>query len=261
MAGSVRAGAALGYAGGVEPLMLALDLLGVFAFALSGNLLASRKDIDIMGSLILGLAVGLGGGIMRDVILGRVPASLADPLYLVPPLISAALVYLLGQRAHRARVPIIVFDAVGLGVFVVTGTTIALEAGLPLPSAVVLGCLTGVGGGVLRDVLANEIPAIFNGSDIYLLPALLGAACTVGAWSQGWLGPLTALVIAAIVFAFRMVAWFFQWQVPSPMRGWSLRRRRRREPCGRSVFRRPSARLVRTVRARFRRRPASGGAE
>ncbi len=243
---------------GVEPLMLALDLMGVFAFALSGNLLAARKDIDIMGSLVLGLAAGLGGGITRDVILGRVPASLAEPVYLVPPVLSAGLVYLLGQRAHRARVPIIVFDAMGLGVFAITGTGIALEAGLPVPSCVLLGVLTGVGGGIVRDVLANEIPAVFNGSDIYLLPALLGAICAAAAWSLGWLNPLTALALAAVVFAFRMVAWFLQWQVPSPMRGWSLRGRRpeprrpRPEPRGRSVFRRPSRSLVRAVRERFR---------
>lgn len=223
--------------------MLVLDMVGVFAFALSGNLLAARKDIDIMGSLILGLVAGLGGGVMRDVILVQVPLALQEPVYLVPPVIAAAVVYLLGQRAHRARVPIVIFDAMGLGVFAVTGTSIALSAGLPVPSAMVLGVLTAVGGGMLRDVLANEIPAVFNGSDLYILPALFGAGTAAAVWAAGWLDPLTGLGLAAIVFAFRMTAWYLQWQVPSPMRGWSFRGRaniriRRR----RGAFWRPSGR-------------------
>lgn len=236
--------------------MLALDLIGVFAFALSGNLLAARKNIDIMGSLTLGLVAALGGGILRDVILGNTPLSLAEPVYLVPPVISAVLVYLLAQRTHRARVPIIVFDAMGLGVFAVTGTSIALGADLPVPSAIVLGVLTAVGGGILRDVLANEIPAVFNGSDLYILPALLGAAGTAAAWGLGWVSPAVVLGLATVVFAFRMVAWFLQWTVPSPMRGWSFRGRKDRPElragrAGRSVFRRPSKRHVRAVTGRL----------
>lgn len=89
----------------MEPLLLVADLIGVFAFAVSGNLLAARKDIDILGSLVLGMAVGLGGGIMRDVILGRLPASLEAPFYLIPPVLSTVLVYFLGQRVHVARAP------------------------------------------------------------------------------------------------------------------------------------------------------------
>lgn len=224
--------------------MLALDMVGVFAFALSGNLLAARKDIDIMGSLVLGLVAGLGGGVMRDVILGHTPIALAQPMYLVPPVVSATVVYLLGQRAHRAKVPIVAFDALGLGVFAVTGSSIALSAGLPVPSAMLLGVLTAVGGGILRDVLANEIPAVFNGSDLYILPALFGAGGAAAVWALGWLDPLTGLALAAVVFLFRMAAWRLQWQVPSPMRGWSFRGRaagdrpRRR----RGVFWRPSRR-------------------
>ena len=203
--------------------MLALDLLGVLAFAASGNLLAARKNIDIMGSLVLGLAVGLGGGIMRDVMLGRVPNSLQEPIYLIPPVVSALTVYLLGRRALHARVPIIAFDALGLGVFVTTGTTIAWEAGVPVASAILLGVLTGVGGGMIRDVLANEIPAVFNGSDLYILPGIVGASLMALIEELGWFEPWWALVIAVLVFAFRMLAWRLEWRVPSPMRGWSYR--------------------------------------
>lgn len=219
--------------------MLALDLLGVLAFAASGNLLAARKNIDIMGSLVLGLAVGLGGGIMRDVMLGRVPNSLQEPIYLIPPVVSALTVYLLGRRALHARVPIIAFDALGLGIFVTTGTTIAWEAGVPVASAILLGVLTGVGGGMIRDVLANEIPAVFNGSDLYILPGIVGASLMALIEELGWFEPWWALVIALLVFAFRMLAWHLEWRVPSPMRGWSYR-----AVLGRnlSVFRRPPER-------------------
>lgn len=207
----------------MEPLLLVADLIGVFAFAVSGNLLAARKDIDILGSLVLGMTAGLGGGIMRDVILGRLPASLEAPYYLIPPALSTILVYFLGQRSHLARGPIVAFDALGLGVFVTTGTTIGLAAGVPTASAILLGVLTGVGGGMIRDVLANEIPAVFNASDLYILPAVAGAGITAIVWHLGWYGPWWTVGIAVFVFAFRMLAWWFEWRVPLPMRRWSYR--------------------------------------
>ncbi|WP_101589076.1 trimeric intracellular cation channel family protein [Brevibacterium jeotgali] len=226
----------------MEPLMFSLDLLGVLAFAVSGNLLAARKNIDIMGSLVLGLCAGLGGGIMRDVILGRVPSSLQEPIYLLPPVVTALTVYLLGQRALHARVPIVAFDALGLGVFATTGTAIAMGAGLPLASAILLGVLTAVGGGMIRDVLANEIPAVFNGSDLYIIPAIVGAGLTALLWAVGWFEPWAALVIAVPVFVVRMLAWYFEWRVPTPMRGWSYSSVRGVLPRTLSVFRRPPER-------------------
>lgn len=205
----------------METLLLVADLIGVFAFAVSGNLLAARKDIDILGSLVLGMAVGLGGGIMRDVILGRLPVSLEAPYYLIPPVLSTVLVYFVGRRVDVARGPIVAFDALGLGVFVTTGTAIGMAAGVPTASAILLGVLTGVGGGMIRDVLANEIPAVFNSSDLYILPGIAGAAITALVWHLGWYGPWWTVGIAVFVFVFRMLGWWFEWRVPHPMRGWS----------------------------------------
>ncbi len=222
--------------------MFSLDLLGVLAFAVSGNLLAARKSIDIMGSLVLGLCAGLGGGIMRDVILGHTPNSLQEPIYLVPPVVSAITIYLLGRRALHARVPIVAFDALGLGVFATTGTTIAMDAGQPFASAILLGVLTAVGGGMIRDVLANEIPAVFNGSDLYIIPAVVGAGLTALLWAAGWFESWVALVIAVLVFAVRMLAWHLEWRVPSPMRGWSYSGVRGVLPRGLFAFRRPAER-------------------
>jgi len=132
------------------------DLVGVFFFALSGNLLAARKDIDITGGLVLGLLAGLGGGVIRDVILGVTPVALARPVYLVPPLVAAAVVYLLGSFIHRVQRLIVACDAAGLGLFCTFGTARALDHGMPIASALVLGVITGVGGGLLRAIGVME---------------------------------------------------------------------------------------------------------
>ncbi|WP_101652953.1 TRIC cation channel family protein [Brevibacterium ihuae] len=204
-------------------LLLVFDLLGVFAFAVSGNLLAARRNFDITGGLILGVLAGLGGGIIRDVILVAVPTSLREPIYLVPPVLAAVMVYLLGHRAERARVPIVVFDAIGLALFSVTGSIIAVAAGMNLPTAVILGVVTATGGGLLRDVVANEVPAIFSGSDIYVIPAFFGAlTAALVRFNELW-NVWTGTAIVVLVFVFRMVAWRLQWRVPAPMRGWSFR--------------------------------------
>ncbi|MGN7154772.1 trimeric intracellular cation channel family protein [Dietzia cercidiphylli] len=222
-----------------SPLVLWFDLMGVFFFALSGNLLAARKDIDITGGLVLGLLAGLGGGIIRDVLLGVTPLALSQPVYLVPPVVAAIVVYLLGSLIHRVRTLIVTFDAAGLGLFCTFGTARALDHGMPIASALLLGVVTAVGGGLLRDVVANEIPAVFSGSNLYVIPAATGAALTAVAVGTDTWGPVAATVLSALVFAFRMVAWRREWRVPAPVRSWTVRDldvRRRRE---RSVFGRP----------------------
>lgn len=221
------------------PLLLALDLVGVFFFALSGNLLAARKNIDITGGLVLGLLAGLGGGLVRDVLLGVTPLTLSEPVYLVPPFLAAAVVYLIGPYLHRVRLLIVGFDAGGLGLFCTFGTVRALDHGMPVASALLLGVITAAGGGLMRDVVANEIPAVFNGSDLYVIPAATGAGLTALAVATGTWGPVAAVGIPVLVFSFRMVAWRLQWHVPAPMRGWSFRGFDARLRRGRAVFGRP----------------------
>ncbi|MDV7999725.1 trimeric intracellular cation channel family protein [Rhodococcus sp. IEGM 1408] len=206
-----------------SPLLLWFDLVGVFFFALSGCLLAARKNIDITGGLVLGLLAGLGGGIIRDVMLGATPLAFVKPVLLVPPFVASAVVYLLGAHLHRVRTLIIVFDAAGLGLFCTFGTARALDHGMPVASALLLGVVTAVGGGLLRDVVANEIPAVFSGSDLYIIPAATGAALTALAVASGTWGPIAAVVLSAFAFGFRMVAWRLQWRVPGPMRGWNIK--------------------------------------
>ena len=158
-----------------EAVFLALDLTGTFVFAVSGVLLAARRGFDITGGLVLGTMTGIGGGMIRDVLLDRVPNALGQPIYLAPPLIATLLIYLIGKHVSRARSLIVTFDAIGLAIFSVTGTTIALGAGATYPAALLMGALTACGGGLMRDAVASENPAIFTGTDLYLIPALFGA--------------------------------------------------------------------------------------
>lgn len=209
---------------GPPDLLLVLDLVGVFFFALSGNLLAARRRFDIVGGFTLGVLAGLGGGITRDVLLGNVPFSLQNPIYFLAPVLAALVVYLAGNHTERARSFIVTFDAAGLSLFVITGTTIALNAGLPVPSAILLGVVTGCGGGLIRDVVANEVPAVFEAnSSLYVVPAFFGACLTALASGTDLWNPVVGVAIAVLIFAFRMVSWWRNWTVPTPMRAWSFR--------------------------------------
>ncbi|MCU1435007.1 MAG: putative rane protein [Pseudarthrobacter sp.] len=197
-----------------------LDLLGVFFFAVSGSLLAARKNIDIVGSLLLASLVGLGGGVIRDLILDAgPPAAFSNPAYLVPPLLATVLVYFLFSSVQRFTSLLTLFDAGGLALFCMTGTVKALAGGMNPVAAVLLGVMTAVGGGLLRDVTANEVPDLFNPRDIYALPAFAGAALTAVLWVLGAFNVLTAAAIAAVVFTFRVVAWRRSWQAPLAVHG------------------------------------------
>ena len=197
-----------------------LDLAGVFVFALSGASLAARRRFDVIGMLALALATGLGGGILRDTLLGDLPpAALRDQLYLVMPLAAVLLVIGAHRAVARVRRLVAVFDAGGLALFCVVGAAKALDHGLDVLPAVLLGVLTAVGGGVIRDVLAREVPSIFRPDDpLYAVPAVLGAAATALAWSQGALHAGVAAAIVAAVVATRLLAMRFDWRAPrAPM--------------------------------------------
>ena len=205
-------------------VLLLADLVGVFFFALSGAVTAARQNYDITGSFMLCLLVSLGGGITRDLMLNEVPASLQQPIYLLPPAIATVLVYLIGTPALRTRRSIIFFDACGLGLFAVSGTIIALTHDLHLVSAVFLGIVTGTGGGLLRDVVANQNPALFNASDLYLTPAFIGALLTAILYSNGIWSYWIMFGTIVLVVTVRLLAIYFRWQLPSTVRGWTYPR-------------------------------------
>ena len=205
----------------IDIVLLWLDLIGVFFFAVSGSLLAARKQFDFVGSILLGSIVALGGGVIRDIIIDAAPpVAFTNPAYLAPPLLAALLVYYLFSSVQRFTSLLTLFDAGGLALFCITGTLKALTAGMNPVTCILLGVTTAVGGGLLRDITANEIPTLFNNRDIYALPAFVGAALTTLLWDMGLFSGLTACLIAGVVFAFRVTAWRRGWYVPLAVRGW-----------------------------------------
>lgn len=205
-------------------LQLALDLVGIFVFALTGAMVAVRKDMDVFGVLVLATATGLGGGITRDVLIGDLPpAAFEDWRVLAVPVAAGLLLAMLHnrldrasrRRLDRARNAVLVLDGAGLATFCVTGTTKALAFGLgPLPAAL-LGVLTAVGGGVVRDVLAGEIPLVLR-RELYAVPALAGAAVVVAGHELGMRGPVVPVAAAAVAFGYRMLAVWRNWNAPRP---------------------------------------------
>lgn len=200
--------------------LLILDLIGTFFFAVSGSLLAARRGFDVVGSLMLGSLTGLGGGVIRDLILGVTPNAFAHPVYFLPPLLAVIAVYFFAPNVDAYAGTLTVFDAGGLALFCIVGTIKALELGMHPVSAVLLGMTTAVGGGLLRDVVANQVPTLFDPRDIYAVPALLGSGLTAVFWQLGFLSGWVQLGIAAVVFTLRVLAVRFAWHVPRAVGPW-----------------------------------------
>ena len=199
------------------PLLLALDLIGTFAFGLNGALTAVRAArLDIVGVVTLGVITALGGGIIRDVLIGDVPpATFGDWRYLALAVGGGLVAFGLSQWLNRLEMPINVLDAVGLSVFAVIGAGKAVAFGLDLGPAIILGAVTGVGGGTIRDTLVRQVPSVLQ-SDLYAIPALIAAALTVAAIHMGVYGLPAALCAAAICFAIRMLGVVFGLNAPRP---------------------------------------------
>lgn len=197
-------------------VLVVLDLVGIFVFAISGGLVAVRKDLDMFGVLVLAGITGLGGGFARDVLIGAAPpAALADWRYLMVPTAAGLVAFWFHPGLGRREPLVNVFDAAGLGLFCVTGALKALAYGLgPVPAAL-MGLLTAIGGGVLRDLLAGRVPIVLRG-ELYATPALVGAgAAVVGV--QAGLAPGTVAVPAAVAcFGWRVLAMWRGWGAPRP---------------------------------------------
>jgi len=196
--------------------LVVLDLVGIFAFAVAGALVAVRKNLDLFAALVLGGVTGLGGGLIRDVLIGVTPpAALADWRYLLVPTAAGLLTFVFHPTVGRLERVVTLFDAFGLALFCVTGALKAVDYGLdPLPAAL-LGMLTGIGGGMLRDVLSGSVPVIFEGV-LYATPALAGAIVAVLLDRTD----LPLLVVAAAGFStclgWRLLALVRGWRAPLP---------------------------------------------
>lgn len=199
----------------------ALDLSGIFVFAVSGATLAVRRGFDAVGIVVLAIATSLGGGMIRDALIGELPpAALREQSYLLLALLAGVVVLVAHGVVERIERPVLVFDAAGLGLFCVVGAAKAMDAGLRPASSVLLGTITAVGGGVIRDVLAREVPAVFRpDTALTAIPAAAGAAATVVAWEADVYGATAAVAIALAVFAVRLLALRFGWRAPVARQG------------------------------------------
>lgn len=196
--------------------LVVLDLTGIFFFAVAGALVAVRKHLDLFAALVLGGITGLGGGFIRDVLIGATPpAALTDWRYLLVPVLAGLLTFAFHPAVSRLERVVTLFDAFGLAVFCVTGALKAVEFGLgPVPAAL-MGMVTGIGGGMIRDVLVGSVPVIFEGV-LYATPALAGAAVAVLLDRAD----LPFLVVAAAGFStcltWRLLALVRGWRAPLP---------------------------------------------
>ena len=196
--------------------LVVLDMVGIFVFAVTGALVAVRKNLDLFAATVLAGVTGLGGGFVRDVLIGATPpAALADWRYLLVPVSAGVVTFVFHPMVGRLERALTLFDAFGLSLFCVTGALKAVEYGLgPLPAAL-LGMVTGIGGGVLRDVLTGRVPVVFEGV-LYATPALAGAGVAVLLDRLGV--PLGVTVVAGSVtcLGWRLLALVRGWSAPLP---------------------------------------------
>jgi uncharacterized membrane protein YeiH len=191
-----------------------LDFIGTFAFAISGGLVAVRHRLDLFGVLVLSFAAATAGGLVRDVLLGATPpTSIVDWRYLAVSILAGLLTFFRHQQVERMRNPVQLFDAVGLALFAVLGAGKALAAGLGPGGAIMLGVLTGIGGGIARDVLVAEIPHVLR-RELYAVAALAGATVVVAGAALGLPSAPVAVVGAVLCFGVRWLAIRRGWRLP-----------------------------------------------
>lgn len=197
-------------------ILVVLDLVGIAVFAISGALVAVRKELDLFGVLVLAGATGLGGGFLRDVLIGATPpAALDDWRYLLVPTAAGLVTFVYHPTLGRMERLVTFFDAAGLALFCVAGALKALDYGLsPLPAAL-MGMTTGIGGGILRDLLAGRVPIVFRG-ELYATPALAGAGVAVVAHELGVTALVGTVGGAAVCLVWRLLAVRRGWQAPMP---------------------------------------------
>ena len=194
--------------------VMLLDFLGTFAFAISGALVAVRHRLDLFGVLVLSFAAAAAGGITRDVRLGATPpVALVDWRYLGMALVAGLLTFYRHADVERFRNPVQVSDAVGLALFAVVGASKALTAGVGPVGAVLLGVLTGVGGGIVRDVLVAQVPAVLQ-RELYAVAALAGAIVLVAGRMADLPAAPAAIAGALTCFGLRWMAIRRGWRLP-----------------------------------------------
>jgi uncharacterized membrane protein YeiH len=195
-------------------LPYALDLAGTFVFALSGAMAGVKHRLDVFGVLVLSFAAANTGGITRDVLIGAVPpGAISDWHYLAVSLLAGIVTFCFPSRVDRQWNPVLFFDAAGLALFAVTGASKALTHGLNPVMSTLLGMLTGIGGGIARDLLLAQVPMVLR-ADLYAVAALSGAAVVVVAHVLQLPAEAAALVGAGLCFGLRVLAIRHRWRLP-----------------------------------------------
>lgn len=191
-----------------------LDLASVAVFALTGALVASRSQLDIVGFIFIAALTALGGGTVRDVLLGRAILWIAEPVYLAVAAAAAVVVFILAPRLESRYRVLVWLDACALAVAVPAGVAAAEEAGVTWPVVLVMGMITGVLGGLMRDVVCNEVPLVLKQGELYATAAFAGAAAAVAAEGAGMPGGVALAVCAGVVLALRVGSIALRWRLP-----------------------------------------------
>jgi len=191
-----------------------LDLIGTASFAASGAWAAVRRQMDLFGVLVLGLVTAVGGGTLRDILLGDLPPfSMQKEVYLYLSICVSLVVFAWQRKYKSIEKPLLYFDAVGLGTFVVIGTNKALAFEMGFLIAVLMGVMTGTAGGVIRDVLANQVPLILR-REIYASACVAGGVLLVGLSRLGVPAEVSAIISASVVIMIRLMAIRYDWSLP-----------------------------------------------
>lgn len=190
-----------------------IEFIGTFAFAISGIRLASAKQFDWFGAYIVGMATAIGGGTIRDVMLGIPPFWMTNSIYIICCALALLYVIIFGKQIIRQNSTWFIFDAIGLALFNIIGIEKTLNLGYPFWMAIIMGSITGAAGGVIRDVFINEVPLIFR-KDIYAMACVLGGIVYVIGHKVGLSAEINAILSGIVVVATRILSVKYHWQLP-----------------------------------------------
>jgi uncharacterized membrane protein YeiH len=195
-------------------LQIILNYVGIAVFASSGATVGVRKGFDLFGIATLGVLTGVGGGVLRDLLLDRPPYSIQHWPNITVALLAVAIATPLAHVVLRMNTAILVLDAIGMGFFATSGAAIAVDAGATWFAAGIIGMLTAIAGGMLRDVIAGDIPYVMGPDDLYAIPALLGAATyvVIDYFGPQWVGVAVGSTVATLL---RLAALAFRWRLPT----------------------------------------------
>jgi len=199
-----------------EIIFEALWLFGILSFAISGALVGVRKNLDLLGVLVVGTATGIGGGIIRDIIVGhQPPVSLVEWQYWSVALTGSLIVFYFHPSIAKIRKLEIIFDAIGLGVFAAHGAAVATASGLGIVPSIFVGTITAIGGGVVRDVLVTDVPGVLT-RELYAVSAIVGATIATVIVVTSSEVVVASVVGGVVAVTLRLVSYKFGWHLPKP---------------------------------------------